>query len=163
MKRSVKFAIVTLAVSMFSIPMFAVTVNTTNNNNVSATVVGSCRWFTPLTMAFPNYDPFAVAPTTQSATVNFKCVKMTQAGDTYKVWFSKTGGNMLNGANLLAYTLTDSLGAALGTTIATAATVAGVPGISGLGYSYTVNGSIAINQDVPVGAYLDTVVANIEY
>jgi spore coat protein U-like protein len=163
MKRSVKFAIVTLAVSLFSIPMFATTVATINNSNVTATVVGSCKWITPLTMAFGNYDPFAGAALTQTTAVNFKCVKVTTVGDLYKVWFSKTSGNMTNGSNNLAYTLTDSLAAPLKTNLATAALVAGVPGIAGAGYSYTVNGSVAAAQDVPVGAYTDTVVANIEY
>jgi spore coat protein U-like protein len=163
MKRSVKYAIVTLAVSLVSIPMFAVTVASVNTNNVSATVVGSCQWVTPLTMAFPNYDPFAGAATTQTTSVNFKCVKLTKAGDVYKVWFSKTAGNMANGGNNLAYTLTDGVGVALPIVAGSAVTVAGVPGVAGAGYSYTVKGSIAAAQDVPVGAYTDTVVANIEY
>lgn len=164
MKHFVKLAIVTLAVALYSIPMFAaVTVASTNTNNVTATVVGSCQWITPLTMAFPNYDPFAVAATTQTTAVNFKCVKLTAAGDTYKVWFSKTSGTMANGANTLAYTLTDGTSNPLPTTSGTAVTVAGVAGIAGAGYSFTVKGSIAPSQDVPVGAYQDTVVANIQY
>jgi spore coat protein U-like protein len=165
MKRSVKLAIVTLAVSLFSIPMFAVTVASVNTNNVTATVVGSCQWITPLTMAFPNYDPFAGAATTQTTNVNFKCVKLTVAGDVYKVWFSKTAGNMVNGANNLAYTLTDGSNNPLPTTAGTAAApnAGGVPGVAGVGYTYTVKGSIAPSQDVPVGAYQDTVVANIQY
>ena len=162
MKRSVKFAIVTLAVSLFSIPMFAVTVATVNTDNVTATVVGSCQWVTPLTMAFPNYNPFAGAATTQTTAVNFKCVKLTAAGDIYKVWFSKTSGSMVNGANNLTYTLTDGTSNPLPTNSGTAVTVSGVAGTTG-GYSYTVNGSIAASQNVPVGAYKDTVVANIEY
>lgn len=163
MKRSVKFAIVTLAVSLFSIPMFAVTVPSANTNNVSATVVGSCQWVTPLTMVFPNYDPFAVAATTQATSVNFKCVKLTKAGEVYKVWFSKNAGNMVNGANNLAYTLTDGSNVPLPMSAVAAVTVTGVPGIAGAGYSYAVKGSIAAAQDVPVGTYQDTVVANIEY
>jgi spore coat protein U-like protein len=163
MNRSV-IATAALAVSLFALPMFATTVATVNTNNVTATVVGSCKWMTPLTMAFGNYDPFAVAATTQSTSVNFKCVKLTTAGDTYKVWFSKTSGNMLNGALTLAYTLTDSTGVtALPITAGTAVTVAGAPGLAGAGYSYTVKGSIAPSQDATVGSYSDTVVANIEY
>jgi spore coat protein U-like protein len=158
-----KSAIGILAVSLFAIPMFAVTVPTVNTNNVNATVVGSCKWITPLTMAFGNYDPFAGAATTQTTAVNFKCVKLTKAADVYKVWFSKTAGNMVNGGNNLAYTLTDGAGLALPIVAGSAVTVAGVPGIAGAGYSYTVKGSIAAAQDVPVGAYTDTVVANIEY
>ena len=163
MKRSVILATATLAVSLFALPMFATTVPSVNTNNVTATVVGSCKWITPLTMAFGNYDPFAGAATTQSTSVNFKCVKLTAAGDTYKVWFSKTAGNMLNGALTLAYTLTDNSGTALPITAGAAVTVAGVPGLAGAGYSYTVKGSIASGLDVTVGAYTDTVVSNIEY
>jgi spore coat protein U-like protein len=161
MKRSLTLA--TLTVSLFALPMFATTIPTVNTNNVTSTVVGSCKWSTPLTMAFGNYDPFAVAATTQTTSVSFKCVKLTAAGDTYKVWFSKTSGNMLNGALTLAYTLTDSTATALPTTAGSAVTVAGVAGIAGAGYSYTVKGSIAPSQDASVGAYADTVVANIVY
>jgi len=163
MKRSVILATATLAVSLFALPMFATTVPSVNTNNVTANVVGSCKWITPLTMAFGSYDPFAAVSTTTTS-VNFKCVKLTTVGDTYKVWFSKSGGNMLNGALTLAYTLTDSTGTtALPITAGTAVLVVGVPGLAGAGYSYTVKGSITAGQDATVGAYSDTVTSNIEY
>ncbi len=167
MKRSITLAIVTLAVSLVSLPMFAVTVGSVNTNNVTATIAAQCKWITPLTLGPTAYDPFAVAATPIAAgTVNFKCVKKTNATDTYKVWFSKTAGSMagvLVPANLLTYTLTDNAGAALGTNVGAAVTVAGVPGVAGAGYSYIVKGSIAPLQDLPVDTYQDTVVANIEY
>ncbi len=164
MKRSIKLTVLTMALTLMATSMFAVTVPTTNNNNITATVVGSCRWITPLTMPFGNYDPFAGAAITQTATVTFKCVKLTAAGNVYKIWFSKTAGNMTNGTDNLAYTLTDSLGAALATTAATAVTVTGTAGVgAAAGYDYTVNGSVAAGQDVSAGSYQDTVVANIEY
>src|SRR5712691_10255295 len=166
MKRSVIITTIVVAMSLVASSMFAVTVGSTNVNNVTATVVGSCKWITPLTMAFGTYDPFAAAALTQTATVTFKCVKKTNATDTYKVWFNKTAGNMVNGVDLLAYTLTNSVGAALPTTAATATTVAGTPGVAAAaGYSFVVDGSVAAGQDVPASAtpYQDTVVANIEY
>jgi len=165
MKRSVIISTLVVVMSLVATSMFAVTVGSTNANNVTTSVVGGCMWITPLTMAFPNYDPLAVAATTQTATVNFKCVKKTNLTDTYKIWFDKTAGTMVNGADNLLYTLTDSVAAALPTSIATAATVAGAPGVAGLGYSFLVNGSIAPGQDVSAAAtqYVDTVVANIEY
>ena len=163
MKRSVKLTILTVALTLTATTMFGATASTTNVNNVQTTVVGSCQWTTPLNMVFPNYDPFAVAATTQSATVTFKCVTGTGTG-TYKIWFSKTGGNMANGVNNLAYTLTDTASAPLPTSAAASTPVAGTPGIGvASGYSFTVNGSIAESQDVPVGLYQDTVVANVEY
>jgi spore coat protein U-like protein len=164
LKRSVIITLIACSVALTTTSMFATTVSSVNTNNVTATVIGGCQWITPLTMAFPNYDPFAGAATTQSTTVNFKCVKKTNATDTYKIWFSKTAGNMTSGVNTLAYTLTDAGGVALKTTAGTSTTVAGVAGVgAGSGYTFTVNGSIAAAQDVPTGAYVDTVVANIEY
>ncbi len=167
MKRSIKLTVLTVAMMLMANSMFAVTVPTTNTNNVTTSVVGSCRWITELVMAFPNYDPFAAAATTQSTSVLFKCVKKTTATDTYKIWFDKTGGNMANTvtpADVLAYTLSDSASNPLPTTAATALVVAGTPGIGvASGYAFTVNGSIAPSQDVPVGSYRDTVIANIEY
>jgi len=144
--------------------MFATTMSSTNNNNVTTTVIGSCQWTTPLTMAFPNYDPFNAAATTQSANVTFKCVKKTNATDTYKIWFSKTSGTMSNGVDTLAYALTDTANNPLPTTAAGSTAVAGTAGVGvAAGYSFTVKGSIGAQQDVSTGAYQDTVVANVEY
>jgi len=165
MKRSVNYIILIIALTLVSSSMFAQSVSTTNVDNVTAAVVGSCRWITPLTMAFGNYDPLAVPPTTASATIQFKCVKRTNPTDTYMIWFSKTAGNMVSGADNLAYTLTNAgTGAALPTTAATAIVVAGTAGIGALaGYNFTVDGSVAAGQDVGVGAYVDTVVVTVEY
>jgi len=165
MKRSVIISTLVVVMSLVATSMFAVTVGSVNTNNITTTVVGSCKWITPLTMAFPNYDPLAVAATTQSTSVNFKCVKKTNATDTYKIWFNKSAGTMVNGVDNLNYTLTNAAFVAVPTTIATAATIVGVAGVAGAGYSYTVNGSIAAGQDVSAAAtqYVDTVVANIEY
>ena len=164
MKHSVKLMVLATVLALSATSMFAGTASTVNTNNVFTTVVGNCQWITPLVMAFPNYDPFAVAATTQSANVAFKCVKKTNPTDTYKIWFSATGGNMLNGVNTLAYTLTDSTNNPLPTTAATSTVVAGTPGVGvAAGYTFTVKGSIAAQQDVPTGLYQDTVVANVEY
>ena len=164
MKSSVKLMVLTVVLALSATSMFAATMSSTNTNNITTTVVASCQWTTPLTMAFPNYDPFNVAATTQTANVTFKCVKKTNATDTYKIWFSKTSGNMVNGLNTLAYTLTDSSNNPLPTTAATSTAVAGTPGVAvAAGYSFSVNGSIGAQQDVPAGLYQDTVVANVEY
>jgi hypothetical protein len=165
MKRSIKFVVLAVAMTLVSNSLFAVTVASTNNNNVTATVSAGCRWITPLTMAFGAYDPFAGAALTQSATVTFRCVRRTNATDTYRIWFNKTGGNMVNGADTLAYTLTDSSSNPLPITAATATVVAGTAGVGGAGYQFTVNGSVAAGQDAAASAtpYQDTVVANIEY
>jgi spore coat protein U-like protein len=164
MKGTIKLTVLTVAMVMMATTMFGATVPTTNADNVTATVVGSCQWTTPLTMPFGNYDPFLASATTQTATVTFKCVKKTNPTDAYLIWFSKTGGNMSNGTDSLAYTLTDGAGAALPTVAGSAVTVTGTPGIGvASGYSFTVKGSIAGQQDVSTGNYVDTVVANIEY
>jgi spore coat protein U-like protein len=162
MKRSIKTLVLAVALALAANSMYAVTVSTTNNNNVTAAVVGSCRWITPLTMAFGNYDPFAGAALNQSATVTFRCVRRTAAGDVYRIWFDKTGGNMTDGTDNLAYTLTNS-GNPVPTTAGTAVIVAGTAGLGGAGYQFTVDGSVAAGQDVGVGNYADTVVVNIEY
>jgi hypothetical protein len=164
MKHSVKLMVLTAVLAFSATSTFATTLGTVNTNNVFTTVVGTCQWTTPLTMAFPNYDPFNAAATTQSATVTFKCVKKTNPTDTYKIWFSKTSGNMVNGVDTLAYTLTDASNNPLPTTAAGSTAVAGTPGVGvASGYSFTVNGSIGAQQDVPTGLYQDTVVANVEY
>ncbi|HEX7419309.1 MAG TPA: hypothetical protein VF505_05455, partial [Thermoanaerobaculia bacterium] len=129
MKNSVKLTILATVLALSATSMFAGTASTVNTNNVFTTVVGNCQWTTPLVMAFPNYNPFTVAPTTQSTSVAFKCVKKTNLTDTYKIWFSATGGNMVNGVDTLAYTLTDASSNPLPTTAVTSTTVAGTPGV----------------------------------
>jgi spore coat protein U-like protein len=164
MKRTLKLTVLTVALVTMATPMFAATASTTNTDNVTATVVGSCQWVTPLTMAFPNYDPFSGSATTQTTTVMFKCVKKTNGTDTYKIWFSKTGGNMSNGTDNLAYTLTDGAGAGLPTSAAASTAVTGTPGVGvASGYTFTVKGAVAAGQDVSTGSYKDTVVVNVEY
>ncbi|HSP14432.1 MAG TPA: spore coat protein U domain-containing protein [Thermoanaerobaculia bacterium] len=159
-----KLAVLTVALSLAATTMFGATASTTNLNNVTATVNGKCQWITELTMAFPAYDPFSAVDDTQSTSVMFKCVKKTNATDSYKIWFSKTSGNMVNGAELLAYTLTDSLGNPLPTNAGASVAVVGTPGVgAAAGYTFTVNGTIAAGQDVATGSYVDTVVANVEY
>lgn len=168
MKRSVKLALATLVVVSVATSSFAVTVGSTNTNNVSATIAAQCRWITPLTLGPTAYDPFAGSATAMApATITFKCVKKTNGTDTYKVWFDKTSGSMAGvavPANVLTYTLTDNAGNPLPTTSGTA-TSTGVTGSAGVnnGYSFIVKGSIASGQDMPVDTYRDTVVANIEY
>jgi spore coat protein U-like protein len=164
MKHSIKLMVLAAVLALTATSMFAGTISSVNTNNVFTTVVGNCQWTTPLVMAFPNYDPFALAATTQSAGVQFKCVKKTNATDSYKIWFSKTSGNMVNGVDTLAYTLTDATNNPLPTTAVGSTPVIGTPGIGvAAGYTFTVNGSIAAQQDVPTGLYQDTVVANVEY
>ncbi len=164
MKRTVINTLIASFIALTATSLSAVTVSSTNVNNVTATVVGGCQWTTPLTMAFGNYDPFAGAATTQVTSVSFKCVKRTNATDTYKIWFNKTAGNMTSGVNTLAYTLTNNALAPLPITAAASTTVVGVPGVAvAAGYNFTVRGSIAPGQDIAAGAYQDTVVANIEY
>ncbi|HSP16802.1 MAG TPA: spore coat protein U domain-containing protein [Thermoanaerobaculia bacterium] len=164
MKSTLKIAVLTVTLALAATSMFGATASTTNLNNVTATVNGSCQWITQMTMAFPAYDPFSAVADTQTTTVTFKCVKKTNATDTYKIWFSKTGGNMNNGTDNLAYTLTDGAGGALATNAGASVAVVGTPGVgAAAGYTYTVKGSIAAGQDVSTGSYVDTVVVNVEY
>lgn len=159
MKRSIFFAVVILIAATAA----SAAVQSTATINVSANVIGSCKWTTPLTFDFGNYDPFTTTDLTKTGvTISFKCVKATAAGDVYKVSFTKSSGNLANGANNLPYFLYKG-----GTTTALPATGAGdtVSGTAGIGggYTYTIDGKVTASQDVPVGTYSDTVTAQIEY
>jgi len=165
MKRSIKLMVLTVALALTATTsMFAGSIAVGNANNIQTTVVGSCQWTSGFAMTFPNYDPFSGTADTQTTTVSCKCVNKTNATSSYLICVSKAGGNMVNGANNLSYSLTEGGWAALKTSAATAVAVAGTPGIGALaGYTYTVNGSIAPSQDVPTGLYQDSVVAHVEY
>lgn len=159
MKRSIILAVLALTAAMSA----SAAVQSSATVNVSATVIGSCKWNTPLTFDFGSYDPFSTSDLTKTGvTISFSCVKSTAAGDVYKVSFTKSGGTLANGTNTLPYSLYVG-----GTTNALPATGAGttVAGTSGIGgsYTYTIDGMIPKNQDVPVGTYTDTLTAQIEY
>lgn len=166
MKHSVKLAVLTLTLSLVATSMFAAgTIFTpAGANNVTASVAGKCQFTTPFDMPFGAYDPFAGTGLTKSATIVFKCVKRTNATDNYLISFDKSGGNMTttSGTDKLAYTLTSG-GGALPIGTAAGVAVTGTPGVSGAGYSYTVDGAVASGQDVGVGSYQDTVIVTVQY
>ncbi len=165
MKRSVKLAVLTLTLTFVATSMFAAGSIATpaGANNVTASVAGKCQFTTPFAMPFGPYDPFAGTGLTKSATIVFKCVKKTNATDTYQIYFDKASGNMSDGTDNLAYTLTKGGGGALPVGSGAAFTVTGVPGVSGAGYSYAVDGAVAAGQDVQVGSYQDTVIVTVQY
>jgi spore coat protein U-like protein len=143
----------------------------TSNMSVTATVTANCT-ITANAMNFGAYDPIvanAAAPLNGSTTVNVACTNGSPATITMDQGLNPAGGStaaaplrqMVSGGNFLAYSLfqdnanTIVWGNTAGTGVAS----------TGTGVSVAVNvfGQVAAGQNVPAGAYGDTVVATITF
>ena len=162
MKRTL-VTLTAIALIALASPMFAA--NTTAPLGISATVSTTCS-ITTAPVNFGAYDTVTGTAVAGTGTVNVACTK----GATGLTIDLNTGTNaanatipntraMNNGTNYLNYDLySDSGHATLWTTgfgISNAPSKAARP--------FTVYGLIAANQDVPAGAYADTVTAQINY
>ncbi len=134
---------------------FTVTATATKACNISATSLG-----------FGNYDPTAGTPLDSTSTITILCT----TGTTYNVGLNAgsapgatvTARKMTNGANTLNYALYQDSSRTInwGNTVGTD-TLAGTAG--GTAATLTVYGQVPALQNVPVGAYTDTVTATITY
>jgi spore coat protein U-like protein len=139
----------------------AATVSTTMT--VTATVVASCS-VNGGTLGFGSYDPLSASPTDGSLQISVACTK----GVTAQIGLS-TGSNasagvrrMSNGADFLTYELYKD---------ANHTTVWGNTGTDRLAYtsttnvaqSFTVEGRVSSGQNVPAGAFNDTVTITVTF
>jgi spore coat protein U-like protein len=146
----------------------------TANLTVTATVNTNCTIATTA-VAFGVYDPNAAAPLDATGTVSIACTKGTAPTIGLGLGLFPSGVvRQMNdgGANRLTYELfqpaSNAVGAACaytvvwGTTIGTN-TLAPVAAPSKASRSYNVCGRIAAGQDPTAGAYIDTVVATVNF
>ena len=151
----------------------------TGTLSVTATVVNNCA-FTTNAVAFGNYDPAVVnaaagADLTGTGSLLVTCT----TGDSISIDFDQ-GGNgtgtlaaplramVFGGTNLLSYTLFQPSAAGVGGTLTATAWGTGVgPSFaytaSGVQQTINVFGSVAKGQNVPAGAYTDTVNVAVNY
>jgi spore coat protein U-like protein len=161
-----KRTLVTLtALSLIAIasPMFAA--SDSKPLAISATVSTNCT-ITTAPVTFTAYDTVAGTAVAATGTVSVACTKgatgLTIDLDTGANGTSATSPNtraMTDGTNFLNYDLYTDLGH--GTLWSTGVSIANAP--SKAARPFTVYGLIAANQDVPAGAYSDTVTAKINY
>ncbi len=136
---------------------------------VTATVLDACLIVTT-PVAFGNYSSSAATTTKATGTVTLTCTLGTTGTVTLGQGANAASGStdtvplrqMAFGTARLPYFLyQDSARSTVwGNTAATAVTQAGT-GL--LGTAISVYGAIPISQNVPVGAYLDTVVATVSF
>jgi spore coat protein U-like protein len=142
----------------------------TDNLDVSATVVANCT-ITANALDLGNYDPVganAAAAATASSTLSVTCTSGAAANVTLGQGGSADTGStdadparrLTDGTNFLNYGLFTDSGYTdeWGNTVATGVAHTG----TGSAASLTVYGNIPAAQNVPAGAYTDTVVATIE-
>lgn len=170
MRHAMKYLVLAASAAMVSNAGNAAT--TTGNLTVLATVTSACL-VTTLPVAFGIYDPTSGTPTDATGTVTVTCT----LGTTYTIALDDGANpgtpNDVNTRRMKATTsdylpynlyldsghatvwgdgISGSLNPTTGSFTAT-----------GLPQAYSVYGRIPINQNVPSGAYLDTVVATVTY
>jgi spore coat protein U-like protein len=143
--------------------------SSTNNLAVTATVLDACLIITT-PVAFGNYSSSAATVTKATGTVALTCTLGTTGTVTLGQGSNAASGStdtvplrqMAAGSGRLGYFLYQDTGRTTvwGNTAPTGITQAGT-GL--LGTAINVYGSIPINQNVPVGIYLDTVVATVSF
>ncbi len=163
-----KAGFLTLAVTAFAIasPDSAQAATTTTTIAVTATVQPSCT-VSATALAFGSYNPLSATPLDGTSTITVNCT----TGTVYTVGLNAgtTGGatvttrQMLLSANALNYTLyrdsgrTNNWGNTPGTDTPASATA------TTSAASLTVYGRIPALQNVPAGAYTDTVTVTVNY
>lgn len=138
---------------------------------VSATVAGSCT-INAGDMAFGTYDPIvthASAALDATSTISVVCATGSSATLRLSQGLNAVEGStdaaplrqLVSGANVLSYQLftDEALSDVWGNTLATGVSHTG----TGAAASFTVYGSIPGGQNVPLGAYVDTVTAYIDF
>ena len=137
----------------------------TNNFNVTANVPKVCIITTsPSDIDFGNYDVFSSTELTSSTNFGIKCTKDTSFTITIDKTTGSTERSMEDGnGNSISYILKN---AADGTTWGNTGggnDVTGNSSSSLIEETYTINGTIQINQNVPSGSYSQTNTLNVVY
>lgn len=142
----------------------------TANLDVSAAVTASCTIATTA-LAFGNYDPVvthASTPLDGTGTVTVACTTGSAVTITLSQGANPDTGStaiaplrrLINGTNFLSY----SLFSVVGTTVWGEDASVGVPATgTGVADAHDVYGSVTAGQNVPAGAYTDTVVATVTF
>lgn len=98
-----------LALATVLAPPAVTAASTTHNLNVSATVVGNCRFIDagPTALAFGSIDPSSATNATATATVNFRCTTGTTSSIASVVGANDLGGvhRMNSGTDFMPYTV----------------------------------------------------------
>lgn len=98
-----------LALTAALVPPAVTAASTTHQLNVSATVVGNCRFndVGPTALAFGSIDPTSTTDATATANVSFRCTSGTTSSIASVVGANDVGGvhYVSDGANSMAYTV----------------------------------------------------------
>jgi spore coat protein U-like protein len=144
--------------------------NTTSNINVSASVTATCS-ISAGALAFGSYDPVVGSQVDGQATLSVSCTKGATATITLGQGSHAAGGSTDSspvrrmkdaGTNHLSYALFSDL-ARTTEWGNTAGTGVDYTSIGSAAASVIVYGRIAASQDLPAGAYTDTVVATVTF
>lgn len=153
-----------LALAAMTDPARAGTVQTTMN--VSATVQSSCL-VSAAPMLFGSYDPNNASPTNATTSITVTCTTGTSFGVGLSAGSTSgatiTARHMGNAANRLNYALfsdsgrTTNWGNSPGVDAPANTTATAVPSV------ISVYGQIAAQQNIPAGAYSDTITVTVTY
>jgi spore coat protein U-like protein len=159
-------AIVTALLAALATPAVAATA--TANLSVSATVTNNCTISTTA-VGFGSYDPVVAHASTDldgTGTVIVTCTKGAVATVGLGLGGNATGSTRRlkdAGTNHLTYELYQDAGHATVWGTAGAGLLSPGAAPSKAARTFTVYGRVASNQDIPAGAYTDTVVATVNF
>jgi spore coat protein U-like protein len=175
-RNSVRLALlVTASVIGAGSSLDAMAGNATNNLAVSATVVNNCAINSTVAVAFGNYDPAVVnnstgADVTATGSLTITCTNGASTTVALGQGANAASGStdaaparqmVFGGTNMLAYALYQDSGDSTvwGNTVLTSASYLG----SGNADVVNVYGKVPKGQNIPAGAYADTVVATVNF
>jgi spore coat protein U-like protein len=174
-RNSIRLALLATTVLGAGTTLDAMAGTATNNLSVTATVVNNCAINSTAAVAYGNYDPAVVNSSTgANATATGSLTITCTSGATTTVFLGQgtnaaTGSTdaaplrqmVFGGTNFLAYSLYQNAGFSTvwGNTTGTSASYTG----SGGADTVNVYGSVAKGQNVPAGAYADSVVATVNF
>ena len=135
----------------------------TSSFTVSASVTANCT-IAAGALAFGPYDPVSANASTdldQTSTITVACTKGSTGIVSLDNGVNFSGGRRMKaGANFLTYEMYSDSGR---TTVWNASNTVSYTAASKASTGLTLYGRVAAGQDVPVGAYSDTVVATISF
>jgi spore coat protein U-like protein len=148
-----------IAGAAFLAPSVAEAQTANASMTVSATVAKSCVVTGPAApVNFSAYDPVSAAQQSATGTISVRCVRNTP----YSIALTSANGfRMIGTGGNIPYTVLQPNGTTVWSTTALAVPAASVTNNLPINYTATVNP--ALNADVPVGSYTDTVNVVVTY
>ena len=160
-----KAILVLATVALMSPAAFAGTAGSGNPaNNVSATVIANCTVST-FSLAFGNYDPLSATNLDAQTTVNVYCTKGATGTVSLDLGINASGATrrMTDGTNFMNYEVYKNAGRTVIWNAVNTNSAVSTSKSTALNGGFTAYGRVPAGQDLPVGAFFDTLQATVNF